>query len=237
MLNKTPLKRSVTFLSLLVVLFSIAGHSQIFSLSDTTITFKNHEGKVLTRDEVRELMKGVFSIHQENKEGKKVITILPSGNDEVSLLQAKLNAFKKGLLDKPLKSFHLTDLNGKKWNSKELIGKTIVINFWFTACKPCIEEMIYLNKLVEENKDSSVIFIAPAPENETQIKKFLKKYAFEYNITPSSTDFISSMHIENFPTHLVVDKQGIIRQVFIGYADDIKEKLQIEINKLVPKID
>jgi hypothetical protein len=93
--------------------------------------------------------------------------------------------------------------------------------------------MIYLNKLVQENKDSSVIFIAPAPENETQIKKFLKKYAFEYNITPSSADFISSMHIENFPTHLVVDKQGIIRQVFIGYADDIKEKLQAEIDKLI----
>ena len=108
-----------------------------------------------------------------------------------------------------------------------------MINFWFTACKPCIAEMIYLNKLVEENKDSSVVFIAPAPENETQIKKFLKKYSFEYNITPFSTDFIASMNIENFPTHLVVDKEGIIRQVFIGYADDIKDKLQAEIDKLM----
>ena len=90
----------------------------------------------------------------------------------------------------------------------------------------------HLNKLVEENKDSSVVFIAPAPENEAQIKKFLKKYSFEYNITPSSTDFIASMNIENFPTHLVVDKNGIIRQVFIGYADDIKEKLKSEIDKL-----
>jgi hypothetical protein len=41
------------------------------------------------------------------------------------------------------------------------------------------------------------------------------------------------MHIENFPTHLVIDKQGNIRQVFIGYADDIKEKLQAEIDKLI----
>lgn len=227
------MKRRIIFLGLLVTVFSIAGHSQFFSLSDTTITFKNQEGKILTRDEVRELMKGVFSIHQENTNGKKVITILPSGNDEVPLRQAKLNAFKNSLLDKPVSSFHLTDLNGKKWNSKELSGKTVVINFWFTACKPCIQEMIYLNKLVEENKDSSVVFIAPAPENETQIKKFLKKYQFEYNITPSSTDFISAMNIENFPTHLVIDKEGIIRQVFIGYADDIKEKLQAEIAKLM----
>lgn len=218
---------------IVVMLFSITGQAQIFSLSDSTITFKNQEGKVLTKDEVKEFMKGVFSIRQENSDGKKVITIIPSGNDERASQQAKLDAFKNTLIDKPVKSFHLTDLNGKKWNSKELRGKTIVINFWFTACKPCIAEMVYLNKLVEENKDSSVVFIAPAPENETQIKKFLKKYEFDYNITASSTDFISSMNIENFPTHLVVDKEGIIRQVFIGYADDIKEKLQAEIDKMM----
>ena len=222
-----------TILFILAILFSITGQTQIFSLSDTTITFKNQEGKVLTADEVKEFMKGVFSIRQESADGKKVITIIPSGNDERPSQQAKLDAFKNTLINKPVKSFHLTDLNGKKWNSKELRGKTIVINFWFTACKPCIAEMVYLNKLVEENKDSSVVFIAPAPENETQIKKFLKKYEFDYNITPSSTDFISSMNIENFPTHLIVDKEGTIRQVFIGYADDIKEKLQAEIDKLM----
>ena len=227
------MRNKLLLLILFISLTATKSFSQFFSLSDTTITFKNREGKVLTKDEVKEFMKGVFSIRQENVDGKKVITILPSANDEVALRQARLDAFKNSLVNKPVKSFHLTDLNGKKWNSKDLSGKTVVINFWFTACKPCIQEMIYLNKLVEENKDSSVVFIAPAPENEAQIKKFLKKYAFEYNITPSSTDFISAMNIENFPTHLVVDKEGIIRQVFIGYADDIKEKLQAEINNLM----
>ena len=227
------MKRRIIFAGLLIMMFSVSGHSQFFSLSDTSLTFKNQEGKVLTKDEVREFMKGGFSARQQNIDGRKVITIIPSVNDERALQYAKIEAFKNSLLDKPLKSFHLTDLNNKKWDSKELLGKAIIINFWFTACKPCIQEMIYLNKLVEENKDSSVVFIAPAPENEAQIKKFLKKYVFDYNITPSSTDYISSMNIENFPTHLVVDKEGIIRQVFIGFADDIKEKLQVEINKLI----
>src|SRR5215510_11297887 len=174
-------------LLLSIILLVAKANSQLFSLSDSTITFKNQEGKVLTKDEVKEFMKGVFSIRQQNVEGKKVITIIPTGSDERALQQAKIDAFKSALVGQPLKSFHLTDLNNKKWDSRDLKGKTIVINFWFTACKPCIAEMIYLNKLVEENRDSSVVFIAPAPENETQIKKFLKKYSFEYNITPSST--------------------------------------------------
>jgi len=207
--------------------------SQSFSLSDTTLTFKNQEGKVLTKEEVKEFMKGVFSLRQQLVDGKKVITLIPSGNDERSLQYAKLDTFKNSLINKPVAAFNLVDINKNTWNTDKLKGKIIIINFWFTACNPCIQEMPHLNKLVAENKDSSVLFIAPAPENETQVKKFLKKYAFDYNIIPSSTEFISAMDIKNFPTHLVVDKEGIIRQVFIGYVDDIKEKLQAEIDKLV----
>lgn len=143
------------------------------------------------------------------------------------------NPFIKSLLNQPVKAFKLTDLEQKKWNSNELKGKVVVINFWFTSCKPCILEMPHLNKLVEENKTNPVVFLAPAPENEAQIRRFLKKYSFDYTILPSSLAFITSLNIENFPTHLVVDKKGIIRQVFIGYADDIKEKLQTEIDKLI----
>ena len=145
----------------------------------------------------------------------------------------KFKIYRESLIGKSIKAFKLADLDNKNWDSNDLKGKVIVINFWFTACKPCILEMPHLNKLVAENKDKAVVFLAPAPEEEQQIKKFLKKYSFDYNIVPASLDFINELKIENFPTHLVVDKKGIIKQVLIGYADDIKEKLQAEINKLL----
>lgn len=225
------MKPKILFLCLLFTMLTMAGRGQLFSLSDTTLTFKNPEGKLLTKDEVREFMKGVFSIRQETVDGKKTITIIPSGQDEKGRQEAKLYAFKKSLINKPLKSFRFTDLDNTKWNSDELKGKIVVMNFWFTACKPCIQEMPHLNKLVSENSEA-VIFLAPAPENEMQIRRFLKKYSFGYRIIPSSLSYITELNIENFPTHLVVDKEGVIRQVLIGYADDIKEKLQAEIDKL-----
>jgi len=225
--------KKIIVLIILMIIAASPVFSQFVSLGDSTITFKNQEGKILNPEEAQELMKGVFSIKQEVVNGKKTITIIPSGNNEQSLRDAKIEAFKNNLIDKPIKSFKLNDLNNKLWNSDELKGKIVVMNFWFTACKPCILEMPHLNKLVEENKNKAVVFIAPAPENEMQIQKFLKKYAFDYNIIPSSLDYITELSIENFPTHLIIDKEGIIRQVFIGYADDIQEKLQLEIDKLI----
>lgn len=147
--------------------------------------------------------------------------------------EERFENFKKELLGKPIKQFRFTDLNNNSWESDKLRGKITVLNFWFTACKPCILEMPHLNKLVAANKEKDIVFIAPAPETEAQIKKFLKKLSFDYHIIPSSLDYITTLGVENFPTHIVIDKEGIVRQVFIGYADDINEKLQEEIDKLI----
>ncbi len=153
--------------------------------------------------------------------------------DEAAKRYAAIETFKTSLVNKPLADFKFTSLDKQVLELKKLKGMVVVINFWFTFCGPCIKEMPFLNELVEANKKNTVVFIAPAPDNENQVTKFLKRNTFSYHIVPSSLDYINTIKIENFPTHLVVDKEGIIRQVFIGYADDIKTKLQEAIDKLL----
>jgi thiol-disulfide isomerase/thioredoxin len=153
--------------------------------------------------------------------------------DHSNETETSTDLFIKKMIHKPIKAFKLTDLDNQTWQSGKLKGKIIVINFWFTACKPCITEIPHLNKLVEAYKNNPVVFLAPAPETAVQLKKFLGKYSFRYNIIPSSLDYITATGVENFPTHLVVNPQGIIQKVFIGYDADITEKLQAEINKWI----
>ena len=55
--------------------------------------------------------------------------------------------------------FETQDINGKQVLLKSLIGKVIVINYWFVACPPCRREMPDLNKLVADYKsDTSIVF-------------------------------------------------------------------------------
>jgi peroxiredoxin len=227
--------KTILILSFVITIAVKPLYSQSFSLNDSTVSFKNPDGKMLTREEARQLMKEKFSIRQEQVNGKKVITIYPQYQDEQAMFRAKTEAWRNSLLDKPVAGFKLKDLNEKQWNAKDLKGKIVVMNFWFTACKPCILEMPDLNELVKNNKDKPVVFLAPAPENDAQVKKFLKKYSFDYKIIPSSLEFITQLSVENFPTHLIIDKEGMVRQVFIGYANDIQKKIQTEIDLLLAK--
>ncbi len=222
------------FLLVTAMMMTMMGSGQTTISTDSTTIFKNKEGKVLSSEEAKELMKTKFSMRQENIDGKKVITIFPTDESETAKFNAKMKAFREELIGKKIESFKFADLNDKKWNSKDLKGKVVVMNFWFTGCKPCIQEMPLLNEVVAANKDKAILFIAPAPEEKPQINKFLQKYQFDYNIIPSSTNYADKLGIEVYPTHFIIDKEGVIRQVLIGYSADIKDKLQQEINKLLP---
>jgi thiol-disulfide isomerase/thioredoxin len=61
-------------------------------------------------------------------------------------------------------------------NWKTLKGKLVVLEFWNTACKPCIEAIPHFNQLAEEFKEKPVVFLSVSDDNEDHLRKFLKEH-------------------------------------------------------------
>mgnify|MGYP003406841418 FL=1 len=102
-----------------------------------------------------------------------------------------------------------TDLYGNKINTKNLKGKIIVVNYWFTTCMPCITEIPELNKITDKYKnDSSVVFISIALDDANTIKQFLKLHPFNYAIIDDGRFLASDNNITSYPTNVVVDQNG-----------------------------
>ena len=114
--------------------------------------------------------------------------------------------FKTG---QTLPPFKLRDLNGRKYDSKELAGKIVVLNFWFIGCPPCRAEIPDLNKLVQQNtKRDDVVFLAVALDQRPAIEKFVKQYPFEYALVADGRYIADRYSVNSFPTNLVLDRQG-----------------------------
>ena len=58
------------------------------------------------------------------------------------------------MLGKVATDFSFTDLDGEPVTDKELADKVVVMDFWATWCKPCLESMPKLSILAEKYKDN-----------------------------------------------------------------------------------
>jgi peroxiredoxin len=124
-------------------------------------------------------------------------------------------------------AFNLTSIDGKKFELSSLRGKVIVLNFWFTGCAPCVEEMPKLNSLVDEFKDKDVVFIAPTFDGVAVLQTFLKEHPFKYHIIPNAGGMILGPYSDGtenvvFPMHFVIDREGKIDTKIAGAKDFAK---------------
>jgi len=82
-------------------------------------------------------------------------------------------------------------MDGKQYTLSGLKGKVVVMNFWFTKCKPYVDEMPGLNKIVEKfENNKNLIFLAFSWNKKIDIGSFLKKRSFLYNIIPESMKIV-----------------------------------------------
>ena len=83
------------------------------------------------------------------------------------------------MIGKPAPPFSVKTLSGDDHTDQSLLGKTVVINFWFIKCKPCIDEIPKLNKLVKKyNHNKDVVFLSISFDQEKDIRSFLEKNTY-----------------------------------------------------------
>ena len=110
-------------------------------------------------------------------------------------------------------------------------NKVTVVNFWFSGCKPCVEELSKLNELNETLKEmgGEVVGINTdtLDNNEAGIKEakeILKAQGVSYkNLTFDSNSTVGKYYgnIMTFPTTVLVDKDGnIVGEPFMGGIDN-----------------
>lgn len=115
-------------------------------------------------------------------------------------------------------------------------GKTAFLTFWYYGCAPCMAEMEALNFLYQkfENNDQvSVIslFNDSIKEKEGKLLFETKGYSSDSSsrykpvntLLPTignSKSLASALNVRSYPTHIIIDKLGVIRKIIIGASLD-----------------
>ncbi|HRP32815.1 MAG TPA: TlpA disulfide reductase family protein [Agriterribacter sp.] len=131
-------------------------------------------------------------------------------------------SFYMGMEGKSMPSFNFKDINGDTYDNASFEGKIVVIKCWYIGCVACIKEFPELNKLVEENKPyrDHILFISFALDSKERLKEFLSNRRLDYLVIPDAEGFISdSLHVDSYPTHILLDKKGKV----VTYVNDVHD--------------
>ncbi len=164
---------------------------------------------------------------------------------------------KHPLVGKPAPDFTFTMLDGpgktKKVSKTDWKGKVVVIDFWATWCGPCMLELPEIAKVAaayadsKKPKDKDLVIIALSQdENEdlADVRKLIENTLQKQDIDleRGETGKIGldptrkagkAFGVEGIPTVVLIDRDGLVQSVHVGYSPDIAEKLTAEIDAVL----
>ena len=122
---------------------------------------------------------------------------------------------------KPAPDFDTIDMEGKIWSLSKLKGQVVFVNFWATWCAPCREEMPSMERLYAKlPKDKFKMIALFNNDSPALVKDFVAKLGLTMPILDDQKNLIGIKYgLTGLPETFIIDKQGVIREKFIGPAE------------------
>lgn len=98
-------------------------------------------------------------------------------------------------------------------------GRPVWLNFWGSWCPPCRSEMPELQEAYEELHPQGFELLAVSlKEPAGQALDFATRVHATFTLLsdPDQSDTGAAYPIANFPTHILIDEQGVIRDIVIA---------------------
>lgn len=132
--------------------------------------------------------------------------------------------------------FSWKDANGKVVKLSDLKGKVVLIDFWATWCGPCRMTIPHVEAIYEKYKGKGVEVLGVNLDqgNIEKVQQFIKDYGMKYLIIADPNSKVGSLYgVNSIPRFFIVDKNGRIAKVIVGYQDNLGDVISKEIDALL----
>lgn len=120
----------------------------------------------------------------------------------------------------PALDFSLENLGGKTSSMQDYYGQVVLLNFWNTRCRYCLQEMDLLENTHTSNERVTVVTVDVGEQKEL-LNRFMaeKGFTFPVLLDPNG-ELFRGYGLNAFPSTIIINEQGIISSSWIGLMDE-----------------
>lgn len=124
---------------------------------------------------------------------------------------AQLRRERLQLVGKPAPELSQPELSGESVSWQTLQGKVVLIDFWATNCRPCLEALPHLRRLYMEFMPLGVQFLGVSfDESPAEIEAFRQSQPLPWPIILDRMTAEERFSVKLIPCLMIVDQNGII---------------------------
>jgi peroxiredoxin len=137
-----------------------------------------------------------------------------------------------------VKSFALETPNGRPISPATYRGRVVLLNFWGTWCKPCLEELPEFSRLYRRYRKHGLTLVAVATDADAAaVQQFIDARKISAKVAIGGESAAGEYGARTFPFTFVVDGKGVIRSAYDGYKQHCMGKLESDVRAQLEKLE
>jgi len=141
------------------------------------------------------------------------------------------------VLGKPSPAWETTDLGGSTRSIEACRGKVVVLDFWYRGCGWCIRAMPQVKQVAAHFQGRPVeVFGMNTDQKEDDARFVVEKMTLTYP-TLKAEGLPEKYGVQGFPTLLIIDQAGMVRDVHVGYSPTLAKSVIASVEKLLANQD
>jgi cytochrome c biogenesis protein CcmG, thiol:disulfide interchange protein DsbE len=141
-----------------------------------------------------------------------------------------------GMVGKAAPDFTLRTPSGAQMQLQALRGRPVLVNFWGVSCPPCRHEVSLLQAVWTADKNHGLVILGVDEQRDdaASVSAFASERGVTYPMVLDATQKVAPDYgIKDLPQSILVDAQGIVREVVPSPFLD-RKSLDLAISLILP---
>ena len=130
--------------------------------------------------------------------------------------------------------FRLQTMEGREARLSDYRGKVVLLHFWATWCRPCVDAIPHENELAERYGEKGFVVLGMnLDRSEEEVERFLEDNEVRYPVLRVDRLTREAYEVASLPTTVLLDREGRVRRREVGARSGDRDGLTARIERLL----